>query len=259
ASPRHAWTRCARPCGGSRRQLPAKPPPGRCAQPRPARRSRSRARWSQTRLGMSRASCSAASTASSPEAAITSSVPPSAPRARTSRMLFAFARRPLADTNTSALKAAAARTSMPAGRAWSATVAGSWACRSTRSSELGDIPRLLGRAGGLLERAAGGRGDGGGDGALHERGVGDADSLAFRRRELRQRGADGQHRAAEVDEDDGPGSGSRGPEELEHAPAVRAEGAVLCASCGYDRYRRPRYLARHVGATLRNLCAVRYE
>src|SRR3989442_1434633 len=87
-----------------------------------------------------------ASAASSPEAEIASSVPPSAPSPRISRMLFPFARRPLASTSIVAAKDAAERTKAPAGRACKATASGS---RTSVSSELCDTARLLGRAGHL--------------------------------------------------------------------------------------------------------------
>src|SRR5581483_5654457 len=166
----------------------------------------------QASAGTSRARCSAAAAASSPDASMTSSTPPSAPSERMSRMLFAFARRPLALTNTSAAKVDAARTSVPAGRACSATSAG----RQTRISELGNAARLLRCASGLRVRAAGGGCHGSGDRSLDERRVGDAQMPEFIRAQLVQRRADGEDGAAEVDEDDRPGAVRGGPKLLEN-------------------------------------------
>src|SRR4051812_50134980 len=120
-----------------------------------------------------------------------SSVPPAAPRASTSRMLFAFARRPLALTYTSAAKAAAARTSKPAGRACRATPSGRRTVRATMSSELGDTSRLLGRTHGFREGATGRGCDTGRDRALDERSVRDTDALTLGGAQLCDRGAYG--------------------------------------------------------------------
>src|SRR5438445_724821 len=124
----------------------------------------------ETRL----ANWATASAASSPEAEIASSVPPSAPSPRISRMLFAFARRPLACTSIVAANDAAARTNAPAGRACNATVSGS---RTRVSSELGDTARLLRRSGHLRQGGAGRSRDARGDRAFDEGGVGQHDPL----------------------------------------------------------------------------------
>jgi hypothetical protein len=73
------------------------------------------------------------------------------------------------------------------------------------------MTRLLRRIKHRLEVTAGGRGDGGRDRALHERGIGHGD-LPGKIFWVGQEGADGEHRAAEVRQDQHAGPGVGKPE-----------------------------------------------
>src|SRR5258706_5231176 len=195
----------------------------------------------ETRL----ANWATASAASSPEAEIASSVPPSAPSPRISRMLFAFARRPLARTSIAAANEAAARTNAPAGRACKATVSG----RRTRvSSELWDTARLLGRRGDFREGSAGRSRDPGSDCALDERGVGENDPFRLPGSQLSERRPHREQRAPEVGEHHRAGSVDRS-ERLEHTTTVGAERPFGSTSGGYDRYVRAGDLRHQLGET----------
>src|SRR5437588_10622565 len=156
---------------------------------------------SQARPATSCVSSATAAAASSPEAEILNSDPPSAPRPRISRMLFAFACLPFARTSIVAAKAAAARTNAPAGRACSATEDG-----SRTSSELSDTARLLRGLRDLRERRPGRGGDTRGDRTFDQTPVGEDDPRSLFARQLAERGADREERAAEVGQHDRPGA-----------------------------------------------------
>src|SRR4029077_17710115 len=143
----------------------------------------------------SSASWATAAGASSPEAEIVSSEPPSAPRPRISRMLLPFACLPFARTSIVAAKEEAARTNAPAGRACSATARG----RRT-SSELSRTPRLLGSNHHIRERHTRGRRHARRDRAFDERPIRQHHiRLAV---ELGERSTYREQRAAEIDEHD---------------------------------------------------------
>ncbi len=122
------------------------------------------------------------------------SVPPLAPSASTSRMLFAFALFPLASTFIVASNRAASRTKSPAGRACSATPSGS---RPRTVSELGVIARFLGRATTSstvrLSRRHPCR-----NRTFHERRIRKQHTRPLVRPELLQRCTHGEHRAAQI-------------------------------------------------------------
>src|ERR1700682_1163423 len=120
-------------------------------------------------------SAASASGASSPSALRERTVPPGAPRASTARMLFALATLPFEPTVSWDRNRSAVLTNVAAGRAWRATPAGS----ATVDSELAGTARILGGSGHVFERLAGGRHDGGRDGAFDEGSVHQPDVCAW--------------------------------------------------------------------------------
>src|SRR5581483_12047936 len=183
--------------------------------------SRSAKRYS-ARAAMRAASCSTASAARSPEADSSSSVPPVAPRPRTCRMLFAFARLPFAATSTEHGNDDASLTNWPAGRACRATCAGRRA--ATTTSELANISRLPGRGCDGLKVGPGRSRHACRDGTFDERRVCDLDPRQLLRRQLAERRADGENRAPEIHQHDGSGAVlvRGGPQDVEHLAAVRS-------------------------------------
>src|SRR5436190_3497238 len=114
----------------------------------------------------------------------------------------------------------AVRTKSAAGRAWRSTPAG----RATVVSELVDTTGLLGGADDVLEPDAAARGDGGGDGALNDGGVGEPDVAVGATFEQR---ADGEDRGAQVAEHAHAAAGpARAGDRVLDAVLVGAEAAV---------------------------------
>src|SRR3954453_11138850 len=136
----------------------------------------------------------------------------------------------------------AVRTKSAAGRAWRSTPAGS----ATVVSELVGILGLLGRADDVVEPDARARGDRRGDGALDDRGVGQADVPVGPALEQR---ADGEDRRAEVAEHaDAPAAAAGALDRVGHAVLVGAQPAVGPATCGLDGDG----VAGHLGGELRD-------
>src|SRR6185436_7320929 len=191
---------------------------------------------------------SSASDASAPEVSSTTSEPPVAPSASTWRMLLASARRSPAISVTDASYAAAARTSLPAGRAWRSTPSGSRTVR-TWPLELTDIPGLLGRRAHRVQVAPGGGRHRGGDGALDQRRVGQygVDAVGHA---VRQHGADAEDGAADIGQHHHPGAGVGLDQRAGNSAAVGAQGALGPAAGGHDRDAVSRNLAGHRGQAL---------
>src|SRR5258707_6329878 len=141
------------------------------------------------------ASASSAAVASSPSALRRKRVPPVAPSARTARMLLALATLPSSPTVTWDRKRSAVLTKVAAGRACSATPAGS----ATVDSKLACTARFLCGLRDVFERLAGRRHDRGRHGPLHKRGVHQPDvTVGFALEQV----TDGEDGAAEVREHD---------------------------------------------------------
>src|SRR4029077_10124946 len=115
------------------------------------------------------ASAASASGASSPSALKRSTVPPTAPSASTARILLASPTLPSRPTVTREWNFNAVFTKVAAGRAWSATPAG-----SATDSELAGTAGFLGGAHDIVQRLARGRHHRRGDCAFDERSVGQA-------------------------------------------------------------------------------------
>src|SRR3954470_1792946 len=190
---------------------------------------------------MQAASLSTAEPASAPSARRRSVEPALAPRASTESRLLASASRSPAAMTMRASKPIAARTNVAAGRAWRSTSAGS----ATRVSELAGIACLLGGADDVVDRGAHARGDRGGDGALHERRVGELDvavGLAL------QQVTDGEDRGAEVAEDDDAVAGpARAGDRVAHAVLVRAQPTAGQTTRGLDGHIGARHLRGQLG------------
>src|SRR6267142_4429507 len=140
-------------------------------------------------------SASNAAGASSPSALRCRTVPPVAPRASTARMLLAFATLPSRPTVSCDRNCSAILTKVAAGRAWSATPAGS----ATVDSKLACTAGFLCGLRHVFERLAGRRHDRRRHGSLHKRGVHQPDvTVGFALEQV----TDGENGAAEVGEHD---------------------------------------------------------
>src|SRR5439155_6679408 len=186
-----------------------------------------------------RASSSATASAPGPATMTRTSVPLTAPRPMTASTLRALARRsPAASSMLVAWCRAAAWATCPAGRAcrWlGRTTTRSAASETCRGSQLADIAGLLGGFGdgGQVESATGG--DGGGDGALDERGIGEHDPLTVRRRvQVGQQRQGAEYRAAHVRDEQDPVAGVGGVDRRRDPLRTGAQPAVVGAAGGQD-------------------------
>src|SRR5712691_11889391 len=193
-----------------------------------------------------------ASLASSPSALRRRTVPPTAPRASTARMLLASATFPSEPMVSRERNRSAVFTKVAAGRAWSATPAG----RATVDSELAGTARFLGGFGHVLERLAGRRHDGRGHRALDEGSVHQSDvavGLAL------EQVADGEDRAAEVGEHDHALAAVGPRDRLPHGVAIRPELSVRTTARGLDFHLSPGDLGGQIRKAARELKAVGHQ
>ena len=186
-----------------------------------------------------------------------SSAPPSAPRASTSRMLFAFARRRWRSTKprprTCGSAHERARRTCVQRDALGSAAGARRGCQSLATVRASSAARAASLCVQPVDAATAG-----GDGALDERCVGDGQARELVRRQLVQRGADGEDGAAEVDEHDRARAGAR-------TRAPRARGRRPCRATRRPlrprlrSERRPGDLARQIGQASGDLGAVRDE
>ena len=146
-------------------------------------------------------------------------------------------------------KPVAVRTEGSAGRVCSATPSGI----RTVVSELASATGLLRGLGDRLQRLAGRRGHGGGDGALHEGGVGQPDAPVDI---LLEHVADGEDRAAQVGQHHHAATGVGTPDGLLDAVGAGAQAALRVTAGGLDPDIGPRHLTGHRGQPSRELRAV---
>src|SRR5882672_8733887 len=194
-------------------------------------------------------SASNAAGASSPSALRCRTVPPVAPRASTARMLLALATLPSRPTVSCDRNCSAILTKVAAGRAWSATPAGS----ATVDSKLACTAGFLCGPRHVFERLAGRRHDRGRHGPLDERRVHQADvPVGFALEQV----TDGEDGAAEVRQHDHTLAAVGARDRLSHGVAVGAELAVRTASRGLDLHLGARDLGGEISQPARQFQAV---
>ena len=173
-------------------------------------------------------------------------------------MLFALACRPFAVTEILQLKWHASETNLPAGRACSATPAGSVALHEAYS-ELRDISGLFRGTNDFRERRASRGRHRRRDRTLDERRVRENDRSTLCWAEFSNGRACSQHRASEVRDDHVSWPAGRASQQLDQPFTIRTQTAVFCSSDGKDRNGRPSNLLSEFGNSIRYLVTVRNE